>query len=146
MIRPYAETDKAELLAVWDRASALAHPFLSAEFQAQVRHDIGEVYLPITRTWVFERHDRVVGFISMIEREIGGLFVEPELHGQGLGRALTDHARAELGALEVEVFERNTIGRAFYDRYGFQLIERKDHPETGEKVLRLGLASEGSSG
>ena len=39
--------------------------------------------------------------------------------------------------LEVEVFERNKIGRAFYDKYGFTLIKKFTHDESGEKVLRL---------
>ena len=39
--------------------------------------------------------------------------------------------------LEVEVFEKNEIGRAFYKKYGFKLIKEFTHEESGEKVLRL---------
>ena len=94
-------------------------------------------YFP--ETWVWEHEGRVVGFIGLLDSEIGGLFVDPEFHGTGIGRALTDHARELKGALEVEVFRKNTIGRRFYDRYGFQPMAESVHEPTGEDVLRLRL-------
>ena len=65
------------------------------------------------------------------------LVVEPECHGMGFGKALMDKARALHGDLEVEVFKANAIGRAFYARYGFELIEEKDDEDTGHRMLRL---------
>jgi putative acetyltransferase len=41
------------------------------------------------------------------------------------------------GDLEVEVFQDNTIGRKFYSSYGFKLISKKIHIETGNILLRL---------
>jgi putative acetyltransferase len=48
-----------------------------------------------------------------------------------------DKAHALHGDLEVEVFKENTIGRAFYLRYGFEFLEQKLHEPTGQQVLRL---------
>jgi len=39
--------------------------------------------------------------------------------------------------LDVEVFERNTTGRAFYDKYGFKLIKEHMHKETNYRLLRM---------
>ncbi|PSL12999.1 hypothetical protein CLV88_1361 [Shimia abyssi] len=39
--------------------------------------------------------------------------------------------------VEVEVFEQNTVGRRFYDIYGFQQIGSSFHKATGETILRL---------
>jgi putative acetyltransferase len=39
--------------------------------------------------------------------------------------------------LEVEVFKANTIGRSFYEKYGFRLIEELVDAETGQPVLKL---------
>jgi len=41
------------------------------------------------------------------------------------------------GDLVVEVFEKNTVGRKFYSQYGFTLVEKKVHEQTGESLLRL---------
>ena len=93
MLRKYEAEDLDDVLRVWAAASEIAHPFLSDEFQATARHDIANVFLPITETWVWESNGRVVGFISMLDNEIGGLFVDPKFQRVGLGQALVDHAR-----------------------------------------------------
>ena len=90
---------------------------------------------------MLERDSEVVGFIAIIDNEIGGLFLDPKLHGRGLGRLLVDDAAKQFDALEVEVLERNTVGRRFYDSYGFRRIGSSLHEATGEAVLRLALAT-----
>ncbi len=139
MIRKYDAHDLAELLDVWYDASQIAHPFLTRDFLDRERRNVIQEYLPIAETWVFEEEARVVGFIALIRNEVGGIFVTPSRHGQGIGRALMDHARASRNHLDVEVFEANQIGRAFYDAYGFEVIRAGVHKETGEPVLRLRL-------
>ena len=54
-----------------------------------------------------------------------------------MGKLMVDKAQELHGDLEVEVFEKNSIGRNFYAKYGFKLIEEKVHEQTGERVLRL---------
>ncbi len=142
MIRAYRPADLEELLRVWARASEAAHPFLGRDFLERERRTISDVYLPSAETWVWESEGRVVGFMSLLGNEVGGLFVDPGRHRSGIGRARIDRARALRGALEVEVFERNALGRAFYSAVGFELVDRKVHDPTGFEVLRLRLAAD----
>lgn len=142
MIRDYQPADCHEVLRVWAHASALAHPFLSEEFLERERHNIPNVYLPNADTWVWVADGHVVGFISLLGNEVGAIFVEPSFHRSGIGRALIGRAKALRGALEVEVFERNLQGRAFYASVGFELMHKKVHDETGFEVLRLRLAAD----
>ena len=136
-LRAYEPRDLSALLDVWEAASRVGHPFLPAEFLAQERRNIPDVYLPNSETWVAEVEGRVVGFLALLGNEVGALFVTPERHGDGVGHALMEHARDLRGGLTVEVFERNAIGRAFYARQGFELVERKLHEATGFELLRL---------
>ncbi|MGQ0553231.1 MAG: GNAT family N-acetyltransferase [Planctomycetota bacterium] len=119
----------------------MAHPFLSEEFLAIERHHIPNVYLPNAETWVWVANEQVVGFISLLGNEVGAIFVDPEFHRSGIGRALMDRARTARGELEVEVFERNRLGRAFYAKLGFEFLHQKVHEQTGFEVLRLRLAA-----
>ncbi len=137
MIRSYEKDDLAELLEVWYTASVIAHPFLDESFFAQERKSITQIYLPRAETWVFEKDGCVVGFVSLIEDEIGGIFVKPQLQGQGIGQELMDHACKLRSNLEVEVFEANSVGRRFYDKYGFKCINKYVCKETGFELLRL---------
>ena len=139
VIRKYNADDLAGLLDVWYDASKVAHPFLTRDFLERERRNVIQEHLPIAETWVFEEEGRVVGFIALIGNEVGGIFVTPERHGQGIGRALTDHATASRSHLDVEVFEANESGRGFYDAYGFEVVGTGVHEETGEPVLRLRL-------
>ena len=137
MIRRYEDTDQEAVLSVWDGAASLAHPFLSPDFQREERSNIARQYLPTASTLVYESDGLVVGFISMIETEIGGLFVEPERHRQGIATALVDAACADLNTVDVEVFAGNVLGRRFCQARGFSLISSHRHQETGETVLHL---------
>jgi len=109
------------------------------------RHNIRHVYLPAAETWIWESDGRVVGFISLLESEVGGLFVDPDFQRAGIGQALVDHARGLRGALEVEVFEKNGMARAFYEKLGFEVMHHKVHNETGLELIRLRLDGESST-
>lgn len=143
-IRQYIESDLDDVLSTWENANKLAHPFLKEEFVDQVRKDIPALYLPNADTWVIEDEDenKVVGFIALLGNEVGAIFLQPDDHGKKLGKMMMDIAQQLHGDLEVEVFEKNTIGREFYDQYGFEKISEMNHEATGEHVLRLKYTAE----
>ena len=142
IIRKYKDEDLNDVLSSWESASKIAHPFLTEEFLTQERYNIPNVYLPIAETWVVEQESLVIGFIALIGNEIGALFVKPEFHGTGAGRALMDKAKTLRNNLEVEVFKENSIGRKFYSSYGFETTKEMIHEQTGNKLLRLKFTPE----
>ena len=137
MIRKREEKDNNEIMNVWNQASILAHPFLEPDFVEKAKKDLRDVYIPNTETWVFEENSKVIGFISMLGNEIGGLFVLPNNHRKGVGTQLVNFINRLYPELEVEVFEKNVIGRAFYEKYGFTLIRRYHHADSNNEILRL---------
>jgi len=141
MIRDYSKEDTDEVVAIWREATQVAHSFFPDDFTEQEARNLSNIYLVHAQTRVVVLDGRVVGFIAMIGDEIGGLFLDPNLHGKGLGRKMVDDAVEAHGALEVEVFERNAVGRRFYDRFGFYQIGSYIHEATGETILRLAFAA-----
>ncbi|MEZ5944923.1 MAG: GNAT family N-acetyltransferase [Planctomycetaceae bacterium] len=139
VIRPYEDRDLDDLLAAWAAASEIAHPFLSPEFLALERQNIPNLYLPNAETWVFEDEGRVVGFVALLGNEVGAIFVHASHQRMGVGRRLMDKAKELRGELVVEVFKANTVGRAFYSKYGFTFDSEKVHEQTGFDLLRLRL-------
>jgi len=137
MIRDFETEDTDAVVKVWMAATSVAHPFLADDFIKSEAGNLRNIYLVHAQTRVVESGGNVVGFIAMIGNEIGGFFLDPDLHGNGLGRAMVVDAARANGALEVEVFERNAVGRRFYDSYGFRSIGSSTHEATGETVLRL---------
>ncbi|WP_347173567.1 N-acetyltransferase [Polaribacter uvawellassae] len=137
MIRKYNESEIPRLLEIWESAALIAHPFLSDEFHQMVKKAMKDMYLPNSDTWIYEESGTIIGFIAMINNEIGGLFVDPKQQAKGIGTSLVKHISQFHNTLEVEVFEKNKIGKPFYEKYGFKVIKEYVMKETNQKVLRM---------
>lgn len=137
MIRKNTAEDTDEIVNVWYLAFSLAHPFLEASFMEKVKKDMRELYIPNAETWIYEENNSLIGFISMLDNEIGGLFIRPDHQSKGVGTQLVDFVSELHKELEVEVFEKNMIGRVFYDKYGFKQIKQYTHAETNCEMLRM---------
>lgn len=137
MIRLYQERDEEAIIDVWYQASLIAHPFLTEVFLEEEKGSLREIFLPNSQTWVYEEEGKVVGFISLMDDEVGGIFVRPSIQRQGVGKALMDKASSLHDYLELDVFEANKVGRAFYAKYGFVPIRKYTDETTGETTIRL---------
>ena len=137
MIRIHKEEDLEKIINIWLESSTLAHPFLSDHFVEKVKLDMINIYIPNSETWVYEIDNSIVAFISMVDNEIVGLFVLPNMHSSGIGTKLVNFISKKHSTLEVEVFEKNSIGRAFYKKYGFERMKSFLHMESECQVLRL---------
>lgn len=135
-IRAYESRDLASLMRVWEAASRAGHPFLSDSFILAEREQV-RGYLPLADTWVCEEGGSPVAFISLIENEVGGLFVDPERQRLGLGRTLLAFAMSRHATLELDVFEENLGARAFYRRCGFVEASAHEHAGSGRRMVRM---------
>ena len=108
-IRHYENSDLEAVLSSWESATRLAHPFMTDEFIAQERVNIIEIYMPNTDTWVIDIDNNTEGFIALMGNEVGAIFLQPEHHGKGAGKALMDKAQELHGDLEVEVFKEKAL-------------------------------------
>ena len=94
---------------------------------------------PETRWWVLERGALLEGFCVAGpsrdpdalpgEAEVYAIYVEPVAVGRGLGRALMEHALADLARRGISrvslwVFEENARARRFYEKAGFRRDEK----------------------
>lgn len=137
MIRKFEEKEIPHLIEIWEKAAMVAHPFLSEDFHEEVKKAMTDIYLPNSDTWVYVESGKVLGFISMISNEIGGLFVFPENHSKGIGTLLVNHINQFHKELEVEVFYKNEIGKPFYEKLGFETIKEYIMDGTNQKILRM---------
>ncbi len=139
MIREYRSADLEPVLDVWYRASIAAHSFLPDAFFTTERELLRDHWLPGSETTVSVADQRILGFLSLVGNEVGGLFVDPDHQRRGIGSALMDGARLARPFLELSVFEENRNGLAFYRAYGFEITGRRVNEDTGHPELRLRL-------
>ena len=127
-----AATDTQTLSDIWFDASMKAHSFIGEERLIEQRQLIEKEYLPKAATWVAEHNRRVVGFISLLDSFVGGLFVDPDHQGMGIGRELIAHALDHKGELSLEVYTANQQAVCFYASMGFQELSRRDVDDSGD--------------
>lgn len=130
-IRSYRETDLDEMVKIWYDASIIAHSFIPASFWASQKNAMKERYLRSTENFVFEKNGQVSGFISLAEARICALFVEPEMQGKGIGRALLEHAKNLKGRLSLMVYRENEKAICFYKKCGFVEVNEEVDEFTG---------------
>jgi GNAT superfamily N-acetyltransferase len=129
-----ARPEEHEELEDLQRRASLELP----EYRDQLLANPDAIYLPEGQiangqVIVAEVGGEIAGFAAVVGGELDGLFVEPDLWGQGIGRALADaathEARRKGYALSVIA---NPRARRFYEKCGFSV--------EGEVQTRFGPA------
>jgi len=117
--------EEREALEQLQRRASLA----LGEYNEQLEAHPDAIHLPaeqiaLGQVHVAERDGAILGFAALLmdERsaELDGLFVEPEHWGDGIGRALVDHAThaARKKGFTLSVIA-NPSARGFYEKCGF---------------------------
>lgn len=129
-----ARPEEHDALEDLQRRASLELP----EYREQLLDNPDAIYLPEGQiangqVIVAELDGELAGFAAVVGGELDGLFVEPDLWGRGIGRALadaaTDEARNRGLALSVIA---NPRARRFYEHCGFAV--------EGEVETRFGPA------
>jgi len=85
------------------------------------------------------------GFIAFRTGWVDHLYVHPERHRQGLGKALLALAMNGSSPLRLWVFQRNTAAISFYRARGFSELERTDGSRNEEREPDMLMEWRGSS-
>ena len=131
IIRQATNADHPQLLNIWLRSVRATHHFLQESDIEALIPQLRDIYLPAVELWVaVDTEDCPLGFIGLNENHVEMLFIEPDLRGQGIGRALLDHANSSRSKMSVDVNEQNPEAVGFYLHYGF--VQTGRSPLDGE--------------
>jgi GNAT superfamily N-acetyltransferase len=139
IIRKFEHSDTEKIVEIWYNASVIAHSFIPRDMWESHKVELKNKHLPIAETRVAEENGILIGFISLLDNYIGGLFVATTKQGKGVGTKLIEQARREKGHLNVGVYDKNINARRFYTKIGFRYISKEVQPETGEIVINMAL-------
>lgn len=137
-LRPASPADAAALVAVWRRAVLATHGFLTPE-DVDRYEGVVRAGLPTLTVTLAERQGRVLGFVAVDGARVEMLFVDPDVHGSGVGSALLRHATAGRAVVDLDVNEQNPGARAFYARRGFVELGRSPLDADGRPYPLLHL-------
>lgn len=140
------------LVALWERAVRATHHFLPEERIAFYRERIPALYFPMV-SLVAARSDEgsLLGFMGLVPPGESGenaslamLFVDPAVHGQGVGSALLALAEERFSPLDLDVNEQNEKAAAFYLKRGFVPYGRSERDGEGDPFPLVHMRKEPS--
>lgn len=138
-LRPKTAADVAALFDIWKRAVLATHRFLTPDDYAEFCVQVEQLYLPLAELEVVEADGAVVGFLGMSDSKVDSLFLDPAVHGRGVGRAVMEAVFARHPLVTLDVNEQNAGARAFYERLGFRQIGRSAVDSSGKPYPILHL-------
>lgn len=133
-VRRARASDRARLLAIWERSVRATHDFLTARDVDALRPLVAaELAGEAVDWWVLtSTADVPIGFLGLVRDTIAGLFLDPDHRGRGGGTRLVAHAqRLRGGALTADVNESNRAARRFYEALGFVVVGRSPTDDGG---------------
>ncbi len=142
-IVPYTRNFHPDLLDIWHRGVKKTHTFLSEQDFIFYKHIVDKEALPNIEVWIaLNMQMHPLGFVGVNGKHIEMLFVDPDIHRQGVGTALLNFVIRTKGCITVDVNEQNSQARAFYKRYGFIEKGRAETDDRGKPypLIQLELA------
>ncbi|MBX2949218.1 MAG: GNAT family N-acetyltransferase [Crocinitomicaceae bacterium] len=140
-IQPYKTEYREELLSVWEKSVVATHHFLKTEDFLEIKQFLREFDFETITVFCLLEETKVVGFIGIENAKIEMLFLDPAHSGQGWGTRLTAFAIEQFGVNRVDVNEQNTAAKHFYEKQGFEVVERTEKDDLGKDypLLRMQL-------
>jgi ribosomal protein S18 acetylase RimI-like enzyme len=122
-IRPYLDSDWEDVCRIHDLARPIeVHGILGDEKVQPLAVVAKEDGFFENEIYVALNHQKLVGVICINGEEISWLYVDPAMHGKGIGTSLVNHVRNKIGS---DGFVMTTIenesGVRFYKKVGFQV-------------------------
>ncbi len=119
----FDKKDIDEVMKLWLESTIKSHNFIDKDYWIQSQGIVRNKYIPIAKTYVYKEDDTIKGFISILNNNfIGGLFVENDSQGKGIGKELINLVKDETNRLSLNVFKENIRALNFYKREGFRIV------------------------
>ena len=90
------------------------------------RADYGRWLLERTSVTMIHNSSGVVGFLALEKHIIQALYIKKGFQGFGFGQAAIKFAQKQFKELRLWVFQSNIGAQKFYQRLGFQVVEKSD--------------------
>ena len=105
MIRDLKQKDIDKVMEIWLESTIKAHDFIPEKYWQDNYNAVKDIYIPQSKTYVYEEGEEIKGFISILNDDfIGALFVSLNEQGKGIGSKLIEYANAKFDNLKFVPF------------------------------------------
>lgn len=134
MIRSLEIQDINEVMNIWLETNINAHKFIDENYWKNNYEEVKSGILN-AEVYVYEKENRILGFVGIIEGYIAGIFVKNEMQNNGIGRLLLNECKKRYKELTLNVYEKNEKAINFYKRENFYIVSKKIDNNTKEIEL-----------
>ena len=140
-----SSSDHADrIIKIWRDAVDATHDFLTPEDRQAIDAEV-RAFLPAAPLWLAQSETgEVLGFMLLTPGDASAhmeaLFIDPACHGQGVGRALVEHAIALHGSITTDVNAQNPGATGFYQAMGFVETGRSPLDDQGRAYPLIHLS------
>lgn len=126
LIEAATEPDFPVLLGIWESAVRATHHFLPEASLQDIKSQLIPAYFPQVQLFLVRRKadGQILGFAGIAGQKLEMLFVAPEHHGLGVGKALLNFVVDQHFINAVDVNEQNPQAAGFYLSQGFVQVDR----------------------
>lgn len=117
--RPSTDQDLPRVMEIWRRAVDATHPFLAPLDRSAIEAEVLEAFPQLDLELAVDATGLPQGFMFVHEGHLEALFVDPDHHGNGIGKACIARALAAHPDLTTDVNAQNTKALGFYEHIGF---------------------------
>ena len=122
--RTSTDQDLPQIMEIWRQAVDATHDFLAASDKAAIEAELMTFFPQVQLDLAVDDADRAQGFMFLHDGHLEALFIHPDQHGKGIGKAFIQRAVSRFPALTTDVNEQNPGALAFYERVGFDRTGR----------------------
>jgi putative acetyltransferase len=122
--RPSTPSDLPRVMDIWRAAVDATHDFLDPSDRDAIEAEVLEFFPQVSLLLAVDSSDAPLGFMFLHDGHLEALFVDPDHHGKGIGKALIRNVLAAHPNLTVDVNEQNPKALGFYEHLGFERIGR----------------------
>ena len=133
-IRRALAGDAAELADLYLRARRAAEPAIPPMVHTDAEtHEWMAGQVEALDVWVVVDGERIIGLLILAGGWLDQLYVDPTVTGKGIGSRLVDLAKDQQPeGLQLWTFASNVGAQRFYERHGFEAVERTDGSDNEE--------------
>ena len=136
MIREFKDTDINEISKIWLATNLKAHNFISSEYWQNHFEAVKDMLLQ-AEIYVYEKANRIQGFVGLDNNYIAGIFVCVEYQSNGIGKQLLDYVKTIKPELSLYVYKKNTRAVKFYQREDFRISAENIDEDTNEAEYEM---------
>ncbi|QQG27104.1 acetyltransferase [Pectobacterium carotovorum] len=123
--------DTLRIMEIWCKAVDSTHHFLAIKDRLAIEKELSSFLPTVELTLACEPTGRAIGFMYLHNGHMEALFIDPDYHGQGIGKTLMRTALSQYARLTTDVNEQNTLAVEFYEHIGFERVGRSEVDNRG---------------